>query len=232
MAVLTVLLWAVGFWVLTRPFHENWPVTEARVVRTHQFYAKGEHCEVYVQFTSEGQPRTVMFSGYAPCSELPFRGETVKVALDPWDASSVRIIGYDGPLWADIEFAALLLAMPGFGACAYFIADGFLFRRAHKAGGDRPWRSVTVRFVSRAIYRGTATCRLLALDEHGKERTFLLSGPRKDLPGFVHASPGTTIGFWLVGDGNGNVLINQPGFGRATVGRVSVPNEFEFRTMT
>jgi len=37
--------------------------------------------------------------------------------------------------------------------------------------------------------------------------------------------------FWLAGDGFGNVLIGQPGAGRAILGRAYAPNEFELRVM-
>jgi hypothetical protein len=231
LAAAMVLLWAAGFWAMTRPFHEDWPRTEATVVRTHEFYAKGKHCEVYLGLASAGPPRTVMFSGYAPCSGLPSSGDTVTVAVDPADPNSVRIIGYDGPLWADIGFAATVLALPVLWTSVYLLIAVVRFRRARKTGGDRPWRAVTARFISRTLYRGTVTSRLWVVDADGKECTFMLSGPAKALPGFANARPGSMMTFWLVGDGSGNVLVNRPGSGRATAGRVYVPNEFELRAM-
>jgi len=230
LVVTAVSLWGAGFWVLTRPFHEDWPRTGATVVRTHEFYAKGEHCEVYLSLPSVPQPRTVMFSGYAPCSELPSRGAAVTVSTDPWDPTAVRIIGYDGPLWGDIGLPATLLVVPVLWVCTYLLVTGTRFRRARKAGGG-PWRAVTVRFISRTVYRGGVSARLWALDTDGKERTFVLSGPANELPGFTNGRTGTAMTFWLAGDGFGNVLIGQPGAGRAILGRAYAPNEFELRVM-
>jgi hypothetical protein len=230
-ATTTVLLWASGFWYLTRPFHEDWPRTAATVELTDQIYAKGAHCQVYLGITSAGQTRTVLFSGYAPCNELPSRGQVVTVAIDPDHQDSLRIIGYDGPAWADIGFAATILALPVFWSSPYVLTTVVRFRRARKAGGDRPWRELTTRFVSRSLYKGTVTSRLEAMDADGKERTFFLSGFRKDLPGFVNAQPGSIVTFWLAGDCHGNVLVNQPGSGRPTPARIYVPNNFELRTL-
>lgn len=226
-----VSLWGAGFWVLTRPFHEDWPRTGATVVRTHQFYAKGEHCEIYLSLASVAQQRTVMFSGYAPCSELPSRGATVTVSMDPWDPSAVRIIGYDDALWGDIGLPATLLVVPVLWACMYLLVAGTRFRRARRAGGSRPWRAVTARFISRTVYRGGVSARLWALDTDGKERTFVLSGPSNALPWFTNGRPGTSMTFWLASDGFGNVLISKPGAGGATLGRAHAPNEFELRAM-
>jgi hypothetical protein len=226
-----VLIWGAGFWVMTRPFHEDWPRTGATVVRTHEFTAKGKHCEVYLSVASAPEPRTVMFSGYAPCSQLPSLGANVTVSTDPWDPSAVRIIGYDDPLWGDIGMPATLLVQPILWACVYLLVSAVRFRRARRAGGSQPWRAVTARFISGTVHRGGVSARLWALDTDGKERTFVLSGPANTLPGFTNGQPGTTIAFWLAGDGHGNVLINQPGAGRATLGRAYAPNEFELRAM-
>lgn len=163
LASLAVLLWGAGFWFLTRPFHEIWPATAATVVRTHEFYAKGTHCEVYLQLASSPQQRTVMFSGFAPCRELPPVGHAVTVTVDPADASSVRIIGYDRPLWGDIVFALVLLGQPILWASAYLLVALVRFRRGRKAGGSRPWRAVTARFVASTVYRGSVSARLWAL---------------------------------------------------------------------
>ncbi|BAS18416.1 hypothetical protein AHiyo8_pI67200 (plasmid) [Arthrobacter sp. Hiyo8] len=231
LAAATVLLWAVGFWAVTRPFHEDWPRTGATVVRTHEYYAKGQHCDVYLRLASAEPPRTVMFSGYAPCSGLPPGGDNVTVAVDPVDQNSVHIIGYDGPLWADIWLPATVFALPVLWASAYLLFVAVRFRRVRKTGGDRPWREVTARFVSRTHYRGIITSRLWAVDAEGKERTFLLSGTATDLPGFASARPGSIMTFWLVGDGGGNVLVSQSGSGRAGTASIRVPNEFELRAM-
>ncbi|MDQ0242009.1 hypothetical protein [Arthrobacter bambusae] len=231
LVVTAVSIWGAGFWVLTRPFHEDWPRTGATVVRNHEFNAKGTHCEVYLSLASVPEPRTVMFSGYAPCSELPSPGATVTVSMDPWDPSAVRIIGYDAPLWGDIGLPATLLVQPVLWACVFFLVTGARFRRARKAGGGQPWRAVTARFISRRVYRGGVSARLWALDTDGKERTFVLSGPANALPGFTNGRPGTSMTFWLAGDGFGNVLISQPGAGGATLGRAYAPNEFELRAM-
>ena len=226
-----VLLWGAGFWVMTRPFHEDWPRTGATVVRTHELNAKGKHCEVYLSLAQVPEPRTVMFSGDAPCSQLPSLGATVTVSTDHWDPSAVRIIGYDDPLWGDIGMPATLLVTPILCAWMYFFVTAARFRRARKAGGSQPWRAVTARFISRTVYRGWVSARLWALDTDGKERTFVLSGPANTLPEFTNGQTGTTITFWLASDGYGNVLINQPGAGRATLGRAYAPNEFELRAM-
>lgn len=228
----TILLWVAGFWYLTRPFHEDWPRTAATVELTDQFYTKGAHCQVYLGITSSGQTRTVLFSGYAPCSDLPSRGQVVTVAIDPDHPDSLRIIGYDGPAWADIGFAATILALPVLWSSPFVLTSVVRFRRARKAGGDRPWQELTARFVSRSLYKGTVSARLEAVDADGKERTFFVSGSRKDLSGFVNAPAGAAVTFWLTGDGHGNVLVNHPGSGRPTPGSIYVPNNFELRTLT
>lgn len=228
LASLAVLLWGAGFWFLTRAFHEDWRATAATVVRTHEFYAKGTHCQVYLQLASP-QPRTVMFSGYAPCSELPAVNSAVTVTVDPIDASSVRILGYDGPLWGNIGLPLVVLAQPVLWAGVFLLVTGARFRRGRRVAGDQPWRSVMVRFVSRSLYKGGVTARLWAMDAQNKERTFLLSGRASALPGLVHGKQGAEMTLWLVGDGQRNVLINEPA-GRPALGRVYVPNDFELRT--
>ncbi|GHG51287.1 hypothetical protein GCM10012320_20370 [Sinomonas cellulolyticus] len=229
LAFLAVLAWGGGFWFLTRPFHEDWPATAATVVRTHEFYAKGTHCEVYLQLASSPQPRTVMFSGFAPCRELPAVRSAVTVTVDPTDADSVRIIGYDRPLWGDIGFALVLLAQPVLWASVYLLFALVRFRRGRKAGGAQPWRSLTVRFVARTIYKGGVSARLWVLDAENKERTFLLSGRASALPGLTGGRPGMQMTLWLVGDGHGNVLVREPD-SRPVLGRAYAPNGFELRT--
>lgn len=228
LASLAVLVWVGGFWFLTRPFHEDWPATAATVVRTHEFYAKGKHCEVYLQLAS-APPRTVMFSGSAPCRELPPVGRAVTVNVDPLDASSVRILGYEGPLWGDIGLPAVVLAQPVLWAWAFLLVALIRFRRGRKTGGGQPWRSVTARFVASTVYRGTVSARLWALDAENKERIFLLSGRASALPGLTGGRPGMQMNLWLVGDGHRNVLIREPG-GQAVLGQVYAPNDFELRT--
>lgn len=76
-----------------------------------------------------------MFSGFARCSGLPPTGDNVAVAVDPAAQNAHRIVGYDGPLRAEIGLPATILALPVLWTSVYLLVVACVSRGSARPEG-------------------------------------------------------------------------------------------------
>lgn len=190
-----------------RPYLPGHMSVPATVTSRQYYFTRGAHCDLKVEFILAGETHTATYDPATACTRLPVPGSAVSVSVDPADPSSVVIVGLDGyRRTLDILFFFLDAAFLAF--ASWVLWTGLSMYRHFRAVVEKePWRQLTTTVKQLKLRsRQTTELSLQSLDMKGMLQTFRISyfatGPWKQVP-----QEGATLSFWILANGNREVLI-------------------------
>ncbi len=229
--VLTLFVSAILFSLASKPFWGEFRPMSAVVLSTSEFVESrgGPHCDVFLAFTVGTDPKTALVKAPTPCRRMPAPNEQVILLIDA-DGNGVRILGHDHYL-SQLSGLTFLIGLGAttmaFGVMLWSTRRYGLVKRLTR---NRPWHEVEGLVTGEWMYDGPESFVMLVTDSVGKGRKLLVrcNGRR---PEGLEPEKGSRLRMWLVADGRGNAVLRAPKGSNWILAKVSIPTDFELRTL-